>query len=355
MSDRLPDHHDTEAQAVAAPPGAIVQSAAIGFRVLYVVTLLLGVWWLVSNCRIINPENQAVVLRFGQVVQTKKSGLLLAWPRPIDQVRLLPGAERVTSHQVGPLMRVPGLDEASNEAGGRPLPATAAPYLTGDGGVVVLDAILNYRISDPVSYVLREEHVYPAMDRMFRATAVEVAASQVLNDFVVSGSGQTLTITSVREAVRQRLQDGLNRRLKELDAKGIGLGVEVQRIDLTPQLPPVAKVAQDQVLAALQKAEQNKAAAQVAGENRRQGADQEALRIKGDAVAVAQERTTQASTDTARITAYEKSAGSARSGLEQRYYRDNIGSVLGKAGSVLVVDPASGQRVLTNGPGARPK
>lgn len=359
MTD-LPDSSlDTEAPPPAAPPGPIVQSAAIGFRVVFIATLLLGGIWLFSNCRVINPESQAVVLRFGQVVKTQPSGFLLAWPRPIDQVQMLPGPERRLTRQVGPLLKMAGINEASNDPTARPLPDTATPYLTGDNNVVLLDATLNYRISDPVAYVLRQEHLSPALDRMFRATAVQVAAGQAVNDFMVaqgsSASRSGLGISTVREAVRQRLTDGVNARLKDLDAHKVGFGVEVVRIDLTPQLPPVAKLAYDQVLQATQKAEQNRATAQIDAENLRQGADQQAVRIKADAQNIATQRTTQATLDTTSILAYERAAGSARSGLEQQYYRDNIGTVLGKAGSVLVVDPQSGQRIVTNGPGARPK
>jgi hypothetical protein len=45
--------------------------------------------------------------------------------------------------------------------------------------------------------------------------------------------------------------------------------------------------------------------------------------------------------------------GSARGGLEQQAFRNRIGGVLGQAGSVIVVDPKSGQRVLMNGPTRR--
>jgi len=354
-----PDHlPEAEGPPPAPPPGPIVQSAAIGFRIIFFATLLLGAFWFASNCRVINPENQAVVLRFGQVVKTQPSGLLLAWPRPIDRVEMLPGPERRLTRPVGPLLKVAGLNEASNDPGAKPLPDTAAPYLTGDNNVVLLDATLNYRISDPVAYVLRKDHLLPALDRIFRATAVRVAAGQSLNDFLVAqgaSGGRGLGINTVREAVRQRLSDEMNARLKALDTGKVGFGVEIVRIDLEPQLPPVAKLAYDQVLTATQKAEQNRATAQIDAENLRQGADQQAVQIKGDARRTATDRTTLATTDTTSILAYERAAGSARSGLEQQYFRDNIGTVLGKAGSVLVVDPQSGQRIVTNGPGARPR
>ena len=74
--------------------GPVVQSLRTGFRTLYLATLLLALGWTVSNCRQVPPDSQAVVLRFGQVVRVQPAGLLLAWPRPIEQVALLPAPAR---------------------------------------------------------------------------------------------------------------------------------------------------------------------------------------------------------------------------------------------------------------------
>jgi regulator of protease activity HflC (stomatin/prohibitin superfamily) len=141
----------------------------------------------------------------------------------------------------------------------------------------------------------------------------------------------------------------MNARLKALKAQGAGLGVEIDRIDMTAWLPPKAKLAFDAVLTAGQRADKNIADANTAAELRRQGAEREADRLISAAQAVAIERTTTATVDTTSITAIERTTG-ARVGLEQQAYRNGIGGVLGKAGSVIVVDPNSGQRILMNGP-----
>jgi membrane protease subunit HflK len=340
-----------------AAPGPIVQSATIGFRVIFVVTLLLGVLWLGSNCRVISADSQAVVMRFGRIVRTQKAGLLIAWPRPIEDVLLLPGPDRQLSRPVSALPAIGGISEASSgaDAGGdTAVPAGALPYLTGDGNVVLLGATLVYRINDAAAYVLSQSHVAPAVDRMFRASAVQVAAGQRLNDFLVvdptAGVTGAQSIGAIRGAVRDRLLSTMNQRLKTLDAEGAGLGVEIDRIDMTAYLPPAAKLAFDSVLTAGQRADQNIAAANTAAELRRQGAEREADRLTSAAQAVAIERTTNANVDTTSISAIEQAAGTARSGLEQQTYRNNIGTVLGKAGTVIVVDPQSGQRVLMTGP-----
>ena len=350
MTDAPVSPSSPEALPPAATPGPIVQSAAIGFRVIYIVTLLLGALWLGSNFRIISSDNQAVVMRFGRIVHTQKAGLLLAWPRPIEDVRLLPGPDRQLARQVSALPAVGGIDDASSDAAGPALPATATPYLTGDGAVVLLDATLIYRINNPAAYVLSQKHVTPAMDRIFRAAAVQVAAGQVLNDFLVAQTtGDAQTIDAVRGVVRERLLNGMNRRLKALEAQGAGLGIEIERIDLTALLPPQAKLAFDSVLTAGQKADQNIAAASTAAELRRQGAQREADRLISAAQAKALERTVAATVDTTSIVAIERAPG-ARAGLEEQAYRNSIGTVLGKAGSVIVVDPNSGQRIWMSGP-----
>jgi regulator of protease activity HflC (stomatin/prohibitin superfamily) len=182
---------------------------------------------------------------------------------------------------------------------------------------------------------------------------VTVAAGQKLSDFLVIDSGNSQNAPQTISAVRDRLQTMMNARLKSLDSQGAGLGIEIDRIDLTPFLPPAAKLSFDSVLVASQKAEQNIAAANTAAELRRQGSQREADRLTSAAQAVAIERGTNAQVQTTSITAIEKADRGARTGLEQQAYRNNIGSVLAKAGSVIVVDPQGGQRLLMSGP-ARP-
>jgi regulator of protease activity HflC (stomatin/prohibitin superfamily) len=348
---------DPDGPQLSAARGPIVQSAAIGFRVVFLVTMMLGVVWFGSNFRIISSDSQAVVMSFGRIVRTQKAGLLLAWPRPIDEVRLLPGPDRQLSHAVAALPAVGGIGAATSDASSDTVPGSAAPYLTGDGNVVLLDATLIYRITDPAAYVLSQSHIAPAVDRIFRASAVQVAAGQGLNAFLVAqpitGEINAQTIDALRSAVREKLIDTVNARLGALTAEGDGLGIEVDRIDMTAWLPPEAKLAFDSVLTASQKADQNVAAASTAAELRRQGAQREADRLVSAAQAVAIERTTSATVDTTSIAAIERVGGS-RGGLEQRAYRNGIGGVLGKAGAVVVIDPKSGQRVLMNGPNKLP-
>jgi regulator of protease activity HflC (stomatin/prohibitin superfamily) len=342
------------------PPGPIAQSVAIGFRTVYVVTLLLALVWLGSNIRQISPDSQAVVTRFERIVRVQNSGLLLAWPRPIEQVLLLPGPDRQLSQAVGSLPPVGGVPRAAAEdaslAGN--IPATAAPYLTGDGNVVLLDAKLIYRIVDPRAYVLAERHVAPALDRLFRATAVRVTAGYSLNDFLVAqpsaaDAPAARSIIALRAAVRGNLLAEMNLKLQQLNAEGVGLGVEVDRVDLTPALPPDAKIAFDAVLTATQAADQQVAAARTAGELRRQGSQREGDRLTSAAQATAREKLTSAIVDTATIKALTaQQTDETRNSLMLRAYSERVADIVNRAGSVTLVDPQSGTRFVL--PGKQP-
>jgi hypothetical protein len=70
------------------------QAVVLSFRFLLLAAGLIAAGWLVSNFHQIPPDSQAVVMRFGSVTRMHGSGLLLAWPRPIEQVVVLPAAAR---------------------------------------------------------------------------------------------------------------------------------------------------------------------------------------------------------------------------------------------------------------------
>ncbi|MGH8260605.1 MAG: SPFH domain-containing protein [Steroidobacteraceae bacterium] len=339
------------------PPGPIAQSVAIGFRAVYAAGLLLLAIWLASNVREIASDSQAVVLRFGRIVRTQESGLLIAWPRPIERVELLPGPERQLSQEVATL--APPTEKSQELVGPfgpeQPMPRNVSAYLTGDGNVVLLDATLIYRISDPVAYFLSRAHVAPALDRLFRAATVDVTAGRDLNDFLVVQSGADAqsgnqAVMALRTEVRRSLLDAMNARLHTLAAAGAPLGVEVERIDMTAWLPPVAKTAFDAVLLASQAADKGVAVARTDAERRRQEANRERDQLLAAAQATAAERISRANVETARILALaQEETPQTRRSLLLREYRAAVSQIMHRAGSTVLVDPKSGVRFVLPG------
>jgi modulator of FtsH protease HflK len=357
------DDHDHDHEPVGPPPvpppGPIAQSVAIGFRVVYAVTLLLIVVWLASNIREIPSDSQAVVTRFGRIVRTQASGLLIAWPRPIEQVQLLPGPQRLLSQDIAalpaPSDKAQALIGRAATQGGQS--QAVSPYLTGDGNVLVLSASLIYRITDPVAYALAESHVAPALDRLFRATTVRVTAGRGLNEFVIVETGDeqdaddgAQPVATLRGEVREALLTAMNDRLQSLADSTASLGIAVERIDMTAYLPPDAKTAFDAVLLATQAADRGVAMARTDAERRRQEASRERERLLSASQATAKELISKANVDTLRISALEQEAtAQTRGSMIMREYRSGVAEIIGRSSSVTLVDPQSGARFILPG------
>ena len=319
--------------------------------------MLLALGWAASNLRQVPPDSQAVVLRFGRIVRLQPAGLVIAWPGPIETVMLLPSPQRQLELRVDAAAAPgPALVDPASRAAGELSPATVGTYLTGDGGVVLLDATLTYRIADARDYFIAAAHIAPALRRLFLASAVSVAAARTMDDFMVVNSDRRPNDAAVqarREALRGALVQDMNRRLDALDRRGAGLGVAIARADVTALLPPAAKFAFDAVLEATQMAEQGLATARTDAARTQQAADQERDRILAAARASADERVGTAKEHAATVLALEQRMDPAsRPSLLDQLYRERIAGILRQAGGVTTVDLRGGTRVIL--PGGQP-
>ena len=327
--------------------GPVSQSLQIAFRVLAGATLLLAGAWCFSNVWRVPPEAQAVVLRFGRIVRVQPAGLLVAWPSPIDRVELLPAPVRQMELKV--VTRIPAGGPA---LGRRPevLPPTSAGgYLTGDGGEVLLDATLTWRITDAAAYLLARDHVAAAVQRLFMAGATAVAAGRSIDDFMAvrAGRGDDLRVEALRQAVRGDLVRAVQQRIDALARAGAPIGVEVTRADVDALLPLAAKPGFDAVLEATQLAEEALASARTDAARTLQAADQARDHVITAARAGAAEQVGEARTQVATVAALAGgTAPEGRAGMLDEIWRERVSTVLHQAGSVVVVDPISGARLI---------
>jgi regulator of protease activity HflC (stomatin/prohibitin superfamily) len=333
------------------PDGPVVQSIRVAFLVLRVFTVLLALGWATGNMRQVPPGSQAVIFRFGRVVRVQQSGLVLALPRPLETVVLLPSTERQLVLKIAaPSARIPGIIDDMSAASD--VPADAGLYLTGDNGLVLLDAAITWRIADAAAYTIAADHVPAALRRLFLNAAVQVAAARPLDDFLAVRPERAAdpAAQEARNAVRGDLVAAMNRQLQALTSAGAGLGVEVTRADVTALLPPSAKSSFDAVLDATQRAEQGLATARTEAARTRQQADRDRDNLLTTAHASAEERIAAARASTAAITALEaKMDPATRPSLMDQLYRDRIGAILAQAGTVNTVDAKSVSRLILPG------
>jgi regulator of protease activity HflC (stomatin/prohibitin superfamily) len=362
----------------AEPEGAWAQSAKLSFRFLLIVVCLAAIGWAFSNFRQVPPDSRAVVFRLGSVARQQGAGLLPAWPRPIERVVLVPSTDRQIEFKIDrfdgaakPAGVEPMTQAAPLDSAGIPQPnPRAAPavlsisnnprnnagfLLTGDSTIVHLQASLFYQISDPAAYVLSAEHVGPALERLFIASAASVCAGRDLDTILVArpemSAASDESASRGREQLRSDLKNAVNRRLDDLAEQGAGLGIVASRVDIAADVPSGAKSAFNFVLIAMQEAERDVALARTAAATTIQRANQTRDRILAQADAMATERVTQATAHTAAITALAtQHPGLSGPTLLDRIYYDRIGALLAKAASVDAIDRKGGAHLILPAP-----
>ena len=330
--------------------GPVGQSIRIGFGFFRAATLVLAMFWASGNIHPVPPGSQAVVLRLGRVVRVQQAGLVLAWPRPIEQVITLPSGERQMTQKIA--AHAGTMTAISDDPAAADVPPDAGLFLTGDGGVVLLDAAVTWRISDAAAYYVGQDHVAAALRRLFLEAAVSVASRHELDDFLAvrPERANDPQAQAARGAVRGELVAEMNQGLAALAAMGGDLGIEVTRADITAMLPPAAKSAFDAVLESAQRADQGLASARTDAAHVLQQADRDRDRILTGAHAAAKERVEVARTTTASLSALEaRMEPSTRPALLDQLYRDKIAAVLHQAGGVSAVDAKSVSRVILSG------
>ena len=333
------------------------QAGRLAFLGLYAVTVFAAVAWGFSNVRQIDPQNRAVVLRMGALDRIQNAGLLWAWPKPFEQVVIVPAADRVSERRIENLLRSDVALQADRKASfATPVSdalAGSGYLLTGDAGVVQLDVRVFYNVTEPYAFVLQGEHVLPALDRLVTRSAVALSAARDLDTILVARPeliGSDSQAAERRERLRGDLVQGINQQLASLSATGQGIGLQVVRVDVQSSLPGPAVNAFNAVLTASQHAEQAVAAARNEAAKVTQSATQQADRSVEQAQAQASERLAKAQADTSTITNLAKvqQAGND-SGLMLRLYRERMPRILGQAGSVTSVDPNDDSRLIIQG------
>ena len=333
------------------------QAGRLAFLGLYAVTVFAAVAWGFSNVRQIDPQNRAVVLRMGALDRIQNAGLLWAWPKPFEQVVIVPAADRVSERRIENLLRSDVTLQADRKASfATPVSdalAGSGYLLTGDAGVVQLDVRVFYNVTEPYAFVLQGEHVLPALDRLVTRSAVALSAARDLDTILVARPeliGSDSQAAERRERLRGDLVQGINQQLASLSATGQGIGLQVVRVDVQSSLPGPAVNAFNAVLTASQHAEQAVAAARNEAAKVTQSATQQADRSVEQAQAQASERLAKAQADTSTIINLAKvqQAGND-SGLMLRLYRERMPRILGQAGSVTSVDPNDDSRLIIQG------
>ena len=235
---------------------ALAEALQSSFVIVKYVMAGLFVLFLFSGLFKVEPQQKAIVLRFGKPVGEGEkallgSGLHWAWPYPIDDVVKIPITEiQEVTARAHWFYQTPE-KEASNEdppAGPSLNPAIDGYALTGDGNIVHTKATLSYRIEDPVRCVFE---FASGTNQTYGLAGVSNAVMNALNNALVYTAAR-FRVDDLLLSDRIGFQDAVKRRVVQLIA-GQKLGVVVDNCSVQSRAPRQLKLAFDSVITAGQK------------------------------------------------------------------------------------------------------
>jgi len=151
--------------------------------------------WLLTSLYLVNTQQQAVVTRFGAVVEPRAlPGIHISLPWPID---------RVTRLKVQQLQRLVVGGDAADTVVGRVQPLRGQ-FLTGDQNLISLRVVVQYSVGSPVDYLYRTTDVAQVVGGAVETTLAQRIAAQPVDAILTSGKAAIQD--DVRSAA-QRLLD----------------------------------------------------------------------------------------------------------------------------------------------------
>ena len=199
----LVDAHDSATAPEPTPHAHLLRRvdwrlAAIGALVVY----------LASGAYAVSADQQAVVVRWGQVVASRvPPGVHWTWPAPIATVYKLRVREtkRLTV----------GFDPAE--------PVGRSQFLTGDRNVLNIRVVVQFAISDPAAFLFRTSDVNGVVANATRGALTQVVANRGVDDL----------LTTEKVAVQERVQQ-----LAQATVGRFDCGVTILGVILDAIVPP---------------------------------------------------------------------------------------------------------------------
>lgn len=274
----------------------------------------------ITSYYIVQPEEQAVVKRFGKVVAQKQPGLHFKLPFGIDTAQMVPTA-RVLKQEFGfRTESIGGRTQYRKDRGHR----DESLMLTGDLKVIDVEWVVQYRVNDADKFL----HQVREPEQTLRDVSESVMRR------IVGNSLGSDVLTEKRVQVATTSKNELQKAMDKFD-----LGIQISTIELQDVTPPeTVKPAFNEVNQAEQERERfiNEA------EKRRNQviprAEGQASQVIAEAEGYAARRVNAARGEAERFTAVYQAYRDAPKVTRQRMYLEMIDGVLPNAGKIFIMD-----------------
>ena len=297
--------------------GSLLPKVLLGVVVAAAVLVISSAYYTVQ------PEEQAVVKRFGKVVATKGPGLHFKLPLGIDRHTTVPTA-RVLKEEFGfrtTVQRGAGTTAYRKSDQHR----DESLMLTGDLKVVDVEWVVQYRVEDPDKYLHRVQETDKTLRDISEAVMRRIVGNSLGSD----------VLTVKRVQIASTAKDELQEILDSFDM-GIRIGtIEMQ--DVTP--PDPVKPAFNEVNQAEQEKERMINEAEKQQNQKIPAARGKARQILESAEGYRAQRVNRAVGEAARFQAIVEEYRNAPEVTRRRMFLEMLDEVLPQVGQVYVVEP----------------
>jgi modulator of FtsH protease HflK len=288
--------------------------------ILIIVLVVVGIATLWSAYYQVEPDEVALVTRFGRYARTSNPGPHAKLPFGIERVQKVP-VQRQLKQEYGFRTSLAAIQSAKHQTDET---KAEALMLTGDLNVATVEWIVQYKISDPYKYLFKLRDVEDTFRLMSEATMRSVVGDHSVTELLTVG----------RESIAARAKELLSAMCKRYDN-----GISVQQLVLQNVDPPEpVRASFNEVNQAIQERERaiNEAWAEYNREvPRARGlAEQKIEAAEGYAV----ERVNRAKGDAQRFIALEEEYRKAPEVTRARLYLETLAAVLPQAGKKLIFD-----------------
>lgn len=290
-----------------------------GSAIVYLPVLLIVLWAVFSSFYTVQPEQQAVVKRFGAVVNITDPGLHFKLPFGIDRVQRVASA-RVLKQEFG----FRSVGEVNNRTSYSESDFTSESLmLTGDLNVIDVEWVVQYRIQDPIKYLYQLRQP----DLTLRDISESVMRRVVGNRL----GSEVLTVGRVE--IAQGARDEIQGIMDLYDS-----GIHVITVELQDVVPPKAvRPAFNEVNEARQERERMINEATKRANQQIPRAEGEAQRLISEAEGYATARVNRAFGETARFRAMLVEYKTVPEVTRTRLYLETMAEILPNIGQVLMV------------------
>jgi membrane protease subunit HflK len=282
--------------------------------------LALLIWGAYTSYFTVQPEERAVVKRFGAVIAQKDPGLHFKLPFGIDEAQRVP-TERVLKQEFG--FRTTSVAKRSEyETSGLD---TESMTLTGDLNIIKVEWVVQYRISDPVKWLYQIREPDETLRDVSEAVMRQIVGNRLGSDVLTIGR---VEIASQARDEMQAIMDGFD--------SGVSIiTIELQDVLPTKRVQPafnevnIARQEQERMINEAEK-RKNQVIPRASGK-----ANQQVAEAEGYAAA----RVNYAHGEAARFSAILAEYRQAPEVTRRRLYLEMVNQTLSKAGQVMVVQP----------------